>query len=84
MTNKSETEYIGLTAEENVLLRILLGKIIFNHCKNYDDSRFGWTCVNKFDNQICPFEYKNYSGREHPECDFYCPVFLICNVLEEK
>ena len=74
----------GLTDGEKVQLLTLLGKIQLNHCKNYDDSRFGWICASKFDKQVCPFEYKDYLEREHSEGDFYCPVFLIYNVLSEE
>lgn len=74
----------GLTTNEEKQLIALFDKIQLNHCKNYDDNRFGWSCVNKFDNQVCPFEYEDYLEGEHPECDFYCPVYLIRNVLEGK
>lgn len=74
----------GLTTDEKALLLALLGKIQLNHCKNYDDSRFGWSCASKFDNQVCPFEYEDYLEGEHSECDFYCPIFLIRNVLKER
>lgn len=74
----------GLTVDEKEQLIALLDKIKTNHCKNYHGSCFGWSCASKFDNQVCPFEYEDYLEGEHSECDFYCPIFLIRNVLEEN
>lgn len=84
-TKKIDAMNFGLTVSEKKQLLSLLDKIKANHCKNYDDSRFDWNCTNKFDNQVCPFEYEyennleaGYMGRD--DC-FYCPVFLIRSVL---
>ena len=72
---------LGLTADEKKQLLALLDKIKENHCKNYHSNLFGWNCSREPDNEACPFEYEAYSEDMD---DFYCPVFLICNVLEDE
>lgn len=76
----------GLTVDEKEQLIALLDKIKTNHCKNYHGSCFGWSCANKSDNEVCPIEYEVYSETELEECGgfFYCPLFVIRNILEEE
>ena len=74
----------GLTADEKKQLLTLLDKIQENHCKNYGNNDFGWNCARKSDDEICPLEYE--ASAEYLEDDFeycfYCPVFLIRNVMD--
>lgn len=76
---------IGLTVSEKKQLLSLLNKIKENHCKNYHSDLFSISCVNESDDEVCPleFEYENNIETECSECNnsFYCPVFLIRNVL---
>lgn len=76
----------GLTAGEKKQLLTLLDKINSNHCKNYHGSCFGWSCANKSDNEVCPIEYEVYLETELQECGgfFYCPLFIIRDILEEE
>lgn len=74
----------GLTVSEKKQLLSLLDKIQTNHCKNYQRSRFGRNCSRKTDNEVCHIEDEVYSETEFQDCDgcFYCPVFLIHNVMD--
>lgn len=76
----------GLTVDEKKQLLALLDKIQANHCKNYGSNDFGWNCARKSDNEICPLEYE--ANIEYLEDDFeycfYCPVFLIRNVMSDS
>lgn len=76
----------GLTAGEKKQLLTLLDKINSNHCKNYHGSCFGWSCANKSDNEVCPIEYEVYLETELQERGgfFYCPLFIIRDILEEE
>lgn len=75
----------GLTDSEKKQLLTLLDKVQANHCKNYHSSRHCWNCARESDDEVCPleFEYENNIETEYCEDDggFYCPVFLIRNVL---
>ena len=78
----------GLTLSEEEQLISLLDKIQTNHCKNYDTHCSYWHCTSKLDNKACPIEYEicldlETNGQGWSGC-FYCPVFIIRNVLEEK
>lgn len=76
----------GLTVDEKKQLLALLDKIQTNHCKNYGSNNSGWNCVRESDNKVCPIEYE--ADAEYLECDFencfYCPVFLIRNVMNDN
>lgn len=76
----------GLTVDEKKQLLTLLDKIQENHCKNYHGGRFGWNCANKSDNEVCSIEYEVYLETEYQECAgcFYCPLFIIRDILEEE
>lgn len=74
----------GLTVSEKEQLIVLLDKIQANHCGNYDGRCFVWNCTSKLDNKVCPIEYETRQETDGQECSgcFYCPVFLIRNVLD--
>ena len=76
----------GLTVGEKKQLLALLDKIQANHCKNYHSNNFDWNCVRESDNKVCPIEYE--ADAEYLDCNskncFYCPVFLIRNVMEDN
>lgn len=76
----------GLTTDEKKQLLTLLDKIKTNHCKNYHGSRFGWDCSNKSDETVCPIEYRTYLETNYQaySIGFYCPLFIIRDVLEEE
>lgn len=84
MTNKDEGKRLGLTTDEKEQLISLLDKIKANHCKNYDDRRFDLNCTSKLDNKVCTIEYETRQETDGQECSgcFYCPVFIIRDVLD--
>lgn len=86
MTNKSKGKQLGLTTDEKEQLISLLDKIEENHCKNYDTRCFGWDCSNKSDETVCPIEYRTYLETNYQaySIGFYCPLFIIRDVLEEE
>lgn len=71
----------GLTVNEKKQLLALLDKIQANHCKNFDSNDSDWNCIRKSDHKICPLEYM---AEDDLEICFYCPVFLIHNVMEDE